>query len=218
MSVAAEPKASARVRILRAMMSLDDHRSVQEHTVDEIARLAGVAKGSVYYHFSSKESLVREILVHGAAEMKALMDGLHEPGATDDDARAGFRRQVAAAFGFLGEHPSFTGLVAFALAQREGDGSHQLRAEKEAIVSLLADRIEHLEHSRQGESVTPRHTLEIAATALLSSAVTLCIERMTVHQDWTVEACVDALLRIATSGPRFRRPGGGRRSGAPERF
>ncbi|GAB3848899.1 TetR/AcrR family transcriptional regulator [Nesterenkonia populi] len=199
---AAEPKASARVRILRAMMALDDHRSVQEHTVEEIARLAGVAKGSVYYHFSSKESLVREILVHGAAEMKELMDGLQGEGPTPEDAREAFRTQVAAAFRFLEDHSSFTGLVAFALAQREGDESHQLRAEKEAIVSLLADRIEHLERSRAaGESLTPRHTLEIAATALLSAAVTLSIERMTVHPDWSAEACVDALLRIATSGP-----------------
>lgn len=199
MSVAAEPKASARVRILRAMMALDDHRSVQDHTVDEIARLAGVAKGSVYYHFSSKESLVREILVHGAAEMKALMDGLQAKGAALDDARAGFRSQVAAAFSFLQEHPSFTGLVAFALAQRQGDDS--LRAEKEAIVDLLADRIEHLERGSGADGLTPRHTLEIAANALLSAAVTLSIERMTARPDWNVEDCVDALLRIATSGP-----------------
>lgn len=202
-TAAAEPKVSARVRILRAMMALDDHRSIQEHTVDQIARFAAVAKGSVYYHFGSKESLVREILVHGAAEMKALMDGLPTDSTAADDARTAFRRQVSAAFRFLGEYPSFTGLVAFALAQREGDDSHQLRTEKEAIVTLLADRIEHLEQAEgSAAELTPRPTLEIAATALLSAAVTLSIERMTTHTEWTTDACVDAILRIATGGPR----------------
>ncbi len=192
----APPRTSARVKILHAMMALDDHRSVQDHTVDELARSAGVAKGSVYYHFGSKENLVREMLVHGAAELQSLMDELER----DDSAapREAFRAQLRAACRFLEEHPSFTGLVAFALAQRQGDDSHQLREEKEAIVRLLSQRIEHLEQA-EGRAATPGATLEVAATALLSAAVTLTIERMTVHPQWDVETCVEALLRLVTS-------------------
>lgn len=192
----APPKASARVKILRSMMALDDHRSVQDHTVDELARSAEVAKGSVYYHFGSKENLVREMLVHGAAELQALMDDLKETELPEP--RETFRTQLRAACRFLEEYPSFTGLVAFALAQREGDNSHQLREEKEAIVRLLAGRIEHLEQAEE-RPATPAPTLEVTATAMLSAAVTLTIERMTVRPHWDIETCVEALLRLVSS-------------------
>lgn len=196
------PKISARVRILRAMMALDDHRSVQDHTVDELARFAQVAKGSVYYHFGSKDNLVREMLVHGAAELQALMDGVDAEGSSAEQVRRTFRARLYAACRFLEEYPSFTGLVAYALAQRKGDNSHQLRAEKETIVSLLAERIQMLERAEEAEgavdSRTPRATLEIAATAMLSAAVTLTIERTTIHQEWSLDSCVDALLRLIT--------------------
>lgn len=192
----ARPKASARVKLLHTMMSLDDHRSVQDHTVDELARSADVAKGSVYYHFGSKENLVREMLVHGATELQSLMDAIEQDQGSSP--REAFRAQLRAACRFLAEFPSFTGLVAFALAQREGDSSSQLYAEKAAIVRLLAGRIERLEEAEAGPT-TPGPTLEIAATAMLSAAVTLSIERMTVHPEWEIEACVDALLRLVTS-------------------
>lgn len=207
-------RVSARVRILHGMMSLNDHRSVQEHTVDELARIAEVAKGSVYYHFGSKDKLVREMLVHGAAELQNIMEQARTAESGDEDLTAGaapaqarFRAQLHAAFQFLGEHPSFTGLVAFALAQRQGDESHQLRTEKEAIVGLLADQLHQLEASETAEAaepmprdcLTPHATLEIAATALLSAAVTLSIERLTVHPEWNTEDCVDALLRMVTT-------------------
>lgn len=72
------PKRPARVRILEAMITLDDHRSVHEHTVDELAAIAGVAKGSVYYQFGSKARLVREMLVHGGEELRVMMDAAAE--------------------------------------------------------------------------------------------------------------------------------------------
>lgn len=203
---------SARVRILHGMMSLNDHRSVQDHTVDELARIAEVAKGSVYYHFGSKDKLVREMLVHGAAELQNILEQARIDESEDEQVATGvapaqgrFRAQLHAAFQFLGEYPSFTGLVAFALAQRQGDESHQLRTEKEAIVGLLADQLHQLEMDEADEDLpwerlTPQTTLEITATALLSAAVTLSIEQLTVHPDWNTEDCVEALLRMVTTG------------------
>lgn len=207
----AEGRTSARVRILHGMMSLNDHRSIQDHTVDELARIAEVAKGSVYYHFGSKDELVREMLVHGAAELQSIMDRARTEHSREDagladgaTARGMFSAQLHAAFEFLGQHPSFTGLVAFALAQRKGDDSHRLRTEKEAIVGLLADQLRQLEEAESAEGlqegVTPLETLQISATALLSAAVTLSIERLTVHPRWRAEDCVEALLRMVTRG------------------
>lgn len=199
---------SARDRILRGMMALDDHRSVQEHTVDELAAIAQVAKGSVYYHFGSKEKLVSGILVHGAEELQSIMDDLDTDAVGLSAARESFRAQLRAAFEFLRDYPSFTGLVAFALARRRDDESQQLRREKEAIVMLLASRLRRLGEAEaaeaEGGAAPPRATSsplqEIAATALLSAAVTLSIDQHTTHPEWSVDECVEVLIRMSV-GP-----------------
>lgn len=212
------PKRPARVRILEAMMTLDDHRSVHEHTVDELAAIAGVAKGSVYYQFGSKDQLVREMLVHGGEELRVMMDAAAErtePRGESDDVdpdddgdvdpdtdngeRAGFAARLRAAVEFLDAHPSFTGLVAFALARRRDDEAQQLRAEKESIVALLADQLAALDAAvaaGAGRAPASRTRLEITATGLLSAAVTLAIDRHTTHPEWRVDDCVEALVAM----------------------
>ncbi|GAA1171613.1 TetR/AcrR family transcriptional regulator [Nesterenkonia xinjiangensis] len=196
-------RGSARVRLLQAMMALDDHRSVQEHSVEELAAIAGVAKGSVYYQFGSKENLVRQMLVHGAEELQRIMDDLDDVGDLAS-VRASLTAQIRAAFAFLREYPSFTGLVAYALARRRDDESQQLRAEKEAIVGLLTDRLARLDAARvaEGHAETPSSParLEIMATSLLSAAVTLSIEQHTTHQEWSEEDCVQALVAMSAGG------------------
>lgn len=199
---------SARTKILRAAMALEDHRSVNELTVDEIAASAQVAKGSVYYHFGSKEHLVQEMLLYGASELMAIMDeSAEESGGYQgvEGLRAQYRRQVAASFNFLNAFPSFTGLVAFAMARRQAQESEQLREGKEAIVSLITNRLEHLDRRSVARGLrstpTERTTLEIAATGLLSAAVTLSIERHTLHPDWSVEECIDALVNMSLPAP-----------------
>lgn len=211
------PKRPARVRILEAMMTLDDHRSVHEHTVDELAAIAGVAKGSVYYQFGSKDRLVREMLVHGGEELRVMMDAAAERAEprgegddvdaddgdvdpdTDNGERAGFAARLRAAVEFLDAHPSFTGLVAFALARRRDDEAQQLRAEKESIVALLADQLAALDAAvaaGAGRAPASRTRLEITATGLLSAAVTLAIDRHTTHPEWRVDDCVEALVAM----------------------
>ncbi|MGQ7787929.1 TetR/AcrR family transcriptional regulator [Nesterenkonia sp. K-15-9-6] len=196
-------RGSARVRLLQAMMALDDHRSVQEHSVDELAAIAGVAKGSVYYQFGSKENLVRQMLVHGAEELQRIMDE-HDDGGDVATMRASLTAQIRAAFAFLRQYPSFTGLVAYALARRRDDESQQLRSEKEAIVSLLTDRLARLDAARVAEGLAEAASssarLEITATALLSAAVTLSIDQHTTHADWSEEDCVQALVAMSAGG------------------
>ncbi|OSM42689.1 TetR/AcrR family transcriptional regulator [Nesterenkonia sp. PF2B19] len=196
-------RGSARVRLLQALMSLDDHRSVQEHSVDELAAIAGVAKGSVYYQFGSKENLVRQMLVHGAEELQRIMDELDD-GEGLATVRASLTAQIRAAFAFLREYPSFTGLVAYALARRRDDESQQLRAEKEAIVGLLTDRLARLDAAKVAEGLAEAPSssarLEIMATSLLSAAVTLSIEQHTTHQEWSEEDCVQALVAMSSGG------------------
>lgn len=180
-----------RVRLLEALMTLDDHRSIPDHSVEELAAFAGVAKGSVYYQFGSKDDLVRAMLAHGAGELDRILQG------TPDDVAA-FHAQVRQAFQFLCDHPAFTGLVAFALAHRSDE---KLREIKNGMVSLLGQRLQAL-HAAQaglapGGAEIAGVRAEVAATALLSAAVTLSVEHHTRGADWSIEQSVDTLVAMA---------------------
>jgi AcrR family transcriptional regulator len=60
------PKYKTRTRLLRAAAALFQSRGYQHTSVDDIAREAGVAKGTVYVHFKNKQ----ELLFHALAEEK----------------------------------------------------------------------------------------------------------------------------------------------------
>ncbi len=62
-------KGSKRDLILDAMQNLMNDRDVQLITVDEIAREAGIGKGSIYYYFSSKSEILTALIErsYGAA-------------------------------------------------------------------------------------------------------------------------------------------------------
>lgn len=192
-TAAARP--SARVKLLQALMTLDDHRSIPEHSVGELAAIAGVAKGSVYYQFGSKDELVSEMLVYGAGEMQQMMDQLQRDGSYAV-LHESFRQQVRAAFGFLCDHPSFTGLVAFALAQRVDE---RLRTQKDRMVGLLAHRLRQLRDAAPSPAPASGSSapVEIAATALLSAAVTLSMEHHTRETPWPQDESVAALVAMA---------------------
>jgi len=81
---AARPKSkqSARERILGAAYELFSHRGIHDVGVDELVERAGVAKATLYKHFSSKDELVlafleqrEQIWTYGWVEREALRRG-----------------------------------------------------------------------------------------------------------------------------------------------
>jgi AcrR family transcriptional regulator len=61
-----DPSVRTRTRVLQAAIELFRARGYRHTSVDEIAREAGVAKGTVYVHFKDKQ----ELLLHAIAEEK----------------------------------------------------------------------------------------------------------------------------------------------------
>lgn len=64
---------ATRRRLFDAAMELIGQRGAEAVTVDEIAAAAGVAKGTVYYNFGSKNELVAQLLQHGMAVLMAAL-------------------------------------------------------------------------------------------------------------------------------------------------
>ena len=65
-------RAASRVRILEAARSLFAERGFFACRVSDVARRAGMSPGNVYWHFDSKEAILRAILAEGFASVEAM--------------------------------------------------------------------------------------------------------------------------------------------------
>ncbi|WP_062211590.1 TetR/AcrR family transcriptional regulator [Streptomyces sp. NBRC 109706] len=107
---ASSPRRSAtRQRLYRAAVTLFAEQGLSATTVEQIAERAGVAKGTVYYNFSSKTEFFEALLRDGVEPLKDALrlSAAAAPGgaldALDAMARAGL--------GFITENADFTRLL-----------------------------------------------------------------------------------------------------------
>ena len=108
-STPAPEQVSKRERILAAGLSLFAHESYQAVTMDRVAQAAGVAKGTLYLYFPSKEELYLGILSDGLETA----DRLYRQSVDHSTAvRDRVRRAIAVSIEFYSERPDLTRLFA----------------------------------------------------------------------------------------------------------
>jgi AcrR family transcriptional regulator len=102
---------ATRERLYEAAVTLFAEQGFSATTVDEIAERAGVAKGTVYYNFASKNDLFEELLRHGvellAESLRLAADGAEARGGSRVDA---LDAMIRAGLVFIVRQPSFTQL------------------------------------------------------------------------------------------------------------
>ncbi len=82
--------ADKRRAIMRAAEGLFAGRRYHEVTLDAVARVASVGKGTIYNHFKDKEDLFFQLVTSGFDELCSVLEEKLPPGG-------GFREQLAAA-------------------------------------------------------------------------------------------------------------------------
>lgn len=122
--------AQTRQHILDAALALIAERGVSATSVDEIAAAAGVAKGSVFYNFGSKDALVEALIAEGVARLTATL----RAAAAGLEGRAAIEALVGELLAQVQAHPDFAKL-AVAEAFRTG------RLWQESIRQLREDAI-----------------------------------------------------------------------------
>ena len=91
--------------ILQVAEKLFAERGYQNVSTEEIAKTAGVSKGLVHYHFSSKEELLEKILEKGRVVLSTRLDSI---AATDNTARSKMRAAVEAYLEAANSQPALT--------------------------------------------------------------------------------------------------------------
>jgi AcrR family transcriptional regulator len=102
----AERRRSRERDLVAATRALFDERGMQDAPIEEIARQAGIARGLVYRHFSSKEELFVLTVTDYLDDLAGLLEAA-EDGSDAADSGARLEALVVAFAGFGQAYPAF---------------------------------------------------------------------------------------------------------------
>jgi AcrR family transcriptional regulator len=186
--------------ICEAAMRVVGRKGLVKATVDDIAREAGVAKGTVYLYFRSRDAILEKTVGNAVDELlerlQRAADGSGRPGTFAD----ALERVLAAQFAYFDENRDFFRLY-FASGEYTEDRrlrqSDRYRRHLEQLVALIK------RGKRRGElrNVDP----ERAAIAVAGAARDLILRRIHEKQPPPPGADARFLRDVFTSGLEARR-------------
>lgn len=178
-------------KLFTSALRLVGERGVAAVTVDEIAAAAGVAKGTLYYNFGSKDKLIEELLGYGVQEFAARLREAPD-----------FEAMVDAAMLFLGEHASLAQLLVSELWRQAGQWQRTLTPLRDEVVSILRG---HLEVAAERGALPPEVDVRTAAAALFGTLLVVALDWRVFHPEREraeITASLLVLLRGVADGER----------------
>jgi AcrR family transcriptional regulator len=131
------PKGKKRLRILAAATGLFVAHGYRRTSIDDIARAAGVAKGTVYLYFATKTDILVAALAREKQRLFTLLDGFDAPGLSPRDR---LRHWVRASLLIIAGSPLLTRAVG-------GDPdiiASMMEVDPARVARATADHSEHL--------------------------------------------------------------------------
>lgn len=175
-----------RDKVLDAAAALAAEHGVTATTVDDIAERAGVAKGSVYYSFASKDAVFEAVLA----------DAVERTGARLGEALAaapagGALRAIVTAFlQGVEERPAAAKVVAGELFRTDRPWQQSLAGYRSALFVLVADAVEA---DGADADAAPRPST-LRASAIVGAMVMVAFERTVFEPEASIAQAVDAVL------------------------
>ncbi|RLL70191.1 TetR/AcrR family transcriptional regulator [Streptomyces sp. Z26] len=131
---------ATRQKLYEAAVTLIAEQGFSSTTVEEIAERAGVAKGTVYYNFRSKNDLFEELLRHGvsllAADLRAAAEGTAAAGGSRIDA---LDAMVRAGLVYIDRYPAFTQLYVAELWRTNRAWHSTLTVVRREVVAVVEE-------------------------------------------------------------------------------
>ncbi|MFB6441673.1 TetR/AcrR family transcriptional regulator, partial [Streptomyces sp. NPDC056411] len=187
-------RAATRRRLFDAAVALIAEQGFSATTVDEIADRAGVAKGTVYYNFASKNVLYEELLRDGldqlAESLRQAADTTVARGGTRIDA---LDAMIRAGLDFIARSPALTQLYVAELWRT----NRTWRATLTSVRGRALNVVESVLHDavRSGE-LSDGLDVPLTASALLGMVLVAALDWLSFQPDRSVEEVHASLSRL----------------------
>jgi len=192
-----------RARLLEAARRLFGERGYAATTTADLARAAGVAEGTVFHHFGSKQALLAEVAAEYGRGLAAHMFEGAAPAEREPAAESMLRR----AFAYVREQGVFARLLA--LAPDPTEWSAARAASRHEIVSALAASFAAWSGRGAVRPLEPGIAAELLF-ALVETALTACFVREDGSREeaWLREtvACVEGAVLARPGASETEKP------------
>jgi AcrR family transcriptional regulator len=194
MSTSSARRDATRQRLYQAAVTLIAEQGFSSTTVEEIAERAGVAKGTVYYNFSSKTELFEGLLRHGVAlltsDLRQAAEAAVAGGGGQVDA---LDAMVRAGLAFIDRYPAFTQLYVAELWRTNRawrDTLTVVRSEAVAVVEKV------LHHGVAGGELSAEIDIPLTAAALVGMVLVAALDRQAFQPERSLEDVHGALSML----------------------
>ncbi|MFD2419628.1 TetR/AcrR family transcriptional regulator [Amycolatopsis pigmentata] len=180
---------NSRQKLFEAVLRLAGRRGLVGLTVDDIAAEAGVAKGTVYYNFGSKDNLIDALLRYGVG---LLADRLRA--AADGDPAAALESMVDAGLAFIAEYRGFSQILVSELWRTPGQWHETLTLLREEILSIVKEQLR-----RVADAGLLREDIDIptAAAGLFGTLLVLALDWQTFRPERTRDEVLGSVMHLA---------------------
>ncbi|WP_377272049.1 TetR/AcrR family transcriptional regulator [Peterkaempfera sp. SMS 1(5)a] len=182
-------RSATRQKLYEAAVTLIAEQGFSATTVEEIAERAGVAKGTVYYNFTSKTELFEGLLRHGVG---LLTDSLRTA-AADRPPLEGLDAMIRAGLEFIAAYPSFAQLFVAETWRTNRAWHDTLRLLRDEAVSVVAGVLD--DAVRQGELAEDLDT-RLTASALFGMVLVVALDWLAFQPERDIADVHTALVRL----------------------
>lgn len=197
---------ATRQRLYEAAVTLIAEQGFSATTVDEIAERAGVAKGTVYYNFASKNELFEELLRHGVglltASLRRAADETAARGGTKVDA---LDAMIRSGLGFIGRYPSFTQLYVAELWRTNRTWKDTLLVVRQEAVAVVE---QVLREAVEAGELSDEIDVPLTASALFGMVLVAALDWQAFQPHRSIDdvhAALSRLLQGRVAGREARR-------------
>lgn len=175
-------------------MKLIGEKGFSATTVDEIVERAGVAKGTVYYHFKSKDDLVEALLAQ-----QPLTASVREAAASAGSATERIRTILERVVEFIRDNHDFARLLITEMWREDRAWRETLMMLRNGTIEIVRETI--VEGAESGE-FDARHDPAIAAGAVFYMAATTALDWLMLDPDRPMEDVTAEISRLALGALR----------------
>lgn len=180
--------------IAEAAVRVAARRGISGASMDEIAEEAGVAKGSLYYNFASKDAIFEAIMRDGFERLGAAIDSARDGAVASRDGSV--RAVASSTLEALRENPELARIMASEVFRTDRPWYDALELARGSVIVQYRDVLREAHLARGGSPESADEISETAGAAFFGALAGACLDWLLFRQDQPVDAVLDQVLFV----------------------